>query len=123
VGFSLRRACSLTSGFCRAPFRAARAKLALLRPATWKSSKFHFSVIFGHLWSRLVIFRACLKMERGCVADQPQHLAIAKTPENSRPAAAGRGRPSRAPGFSDTLSPVPVPYRINLFNPYPKSLQ
>jgi hypothetical protein len=51
VGFSLRRACSLTSGFCRAPFRAARAKLALLRPATWKSSKFHFSVIFGHVWS------------------------------------------------------------------------
>jgi len=49
---------------------------------------------FGHLWSRLVIFRACPKMDRGCFADQPQHLAIAKTPENSRPAAAGRGRPA-----------------------------
>ena len=46
---------------------------------------------------------AGLKMERGWVADQPQHMAIAKTPEHSRPAAADRGRPSRAPGFSDTL--------------------
>jgi len=48
------------------------------------------------------MLRAGLKMKRGWVADQPQHLAIAKTPDNSRPAAAGRGRHRRTPGFSDT---------------------
>ncbi len=50
-----------------------------------------------------ISLRACLKKERGCVADQPQHGVINSNVCNSMPAAAGRGRHSRAPEFSDRL--------------------
>jgi hypothetical protein len=45
------------------------------------------------------ILRACLKKERGCVADQPPHAANAPTPRKCDASAAGRGRHRRAPGF------------------------
>src|SRR5437879_2158253 len=38
-------------------------------------------------------------MERGCVADQLQQVKRSKPLENSKGAAAGRGRHSRAPAF------------------------
>jgi hypothetical protein len=40
---------------------------------------------------------------RGCIEDQPQRVAGSSTRRNSMRAAAGRGRHSRAPGFSDRL--------------------
>jgi len=81
---------------------------------------------FGHLWSSLVTFGHLQSLSENGSRLFRRPAAASGHRQNARKFETGCGgsrTTSRAPGFSDTLSPVPVPHRINLFNPYPKSLQ
>ncbi|MDA1276621.1 MAG: hypothetical protein O2960_21595 [Verrucomicrobia bacterium] len=72
------------------------------RWAAFSANSNRFEFVDGFEVSPQGVLEPVLKMERGCVEDQPQHIKRFQTLDVLWVAAAGRGR-HRAPGFQNTL--------------------